>query len=75
MHLDCNPAGDARACQAHYTFDRKKDSAGYSVTAKKLGGQFVGPSSRTISTTQVFFRLGKELEILTESVDHWAAGL
>ena len=49
-------------------FDRNKDSAGYSVTQDKLGDKFVGLSKCTITTTQVFFPLGHELEIPTESM-------
>lgn len=69
VDLDCTPAGGAGA---HVTFtipfDRNKDSARYSVTADKLGSQFVALSACTISTTQVFFPLGQELEIPTESM-------
>ncbi len=68
VHLDCTPAGDGDHVKLTIPFDRNKDSAGYSVTAEKLGTQFVGLSSCTISTTQVFFPLGKELEIPTESM-------
>ncbi|KAL1943847.1 hypothetical protein VTO73DRAFT_3665 [Trametes versicolor] len=69
VHLDCTPAGGTGD---HVTltipFNRNKDSAGYSVTADKLGSQFVALGACTISTTQVFFPLGQELEIPTESM-------
>ena len=68
VHLDCTSAGDG----SHVTFtipcDRNKDSAGYSVTTDQLGDKFVGLSSCSITTTQVFFPFGKELEIPTESM-------
>ena len=70
VHLDCTPAGSGSGASIKLTipFVRNKDSAGYSVTAEQLGGRFVGLRACTISTTQVFFPFGRELEIPTESM-------
>ena len=68
VHLDCTSAGDGAHVKLTIPFDRNKDSAGYSVTAEQLGGRFVGLRACTISTTQVFFPFGRELEIPTESM-------
>ncbi|PIL27716.1 hypothetical protein GSI_10869 [Ganoderma sinense ZZ0214-1] len=68
VHLDCTSAGDGAHAKLTIPFDRNKDSAGYSVTQDKLGDKFVGLSGCTITTTQVFFPLGHELEIPTESM-------
>ncbi|KAI0371291.1 hypothetical protein BV20DRAFT_1112661 [Pilatotrama ljubarskyi] len=65
---ECTPAGDGDHVRLAIPFDRNKSSAGYSATADKLGSQFVGLSSCTITTTQVFFPLGQELEIPTENM-------
>lgn len=69
VHLDCTPtSGAGDQVTLTIPFDRNKDSAGYSVTVDKLGSQFVAQSACTISTTQVFFPLGQELEIPTENM-------
>ena len=76
VHLDCTSAGDGAHVKLTIPFDRNKDSAGYSVTKDKLGDKFVGLSKCTITTTQVFFPLGHELEIPTESMGcEWLADL
>jgi hypothetical protein len=68
VHLDCAKAGSSSRVQLTIPFNRNKDSAGYSVTQSMLGDQFTALSSCKISTTQVFFPFGKELEIPTESM-------
>ena len=68
VHLSCTPASGSAPITLTIPFDRNKDSAGYSVTAEQLGGRFVGLRACTISTTQVFFPFGRELEIPTESM-------
>jgi hypothetical protein len=68
VHLDCTKADSNDRVTLTIPFDRNKDSAGYSVTTDKLEGKFNGLSSCTISTTQVFFPLGTEVEIPTESM-------
>ncbi|KAI0634830.1 hypothetical protein C8Q77DRAFT_1072230 [Trametes polyzona] len=68
VHLDCTRAGSGDNVKLTISFNRNKDTAGYSVTTDKLGSAFVGLSACTISTTQEFFPLGKELEIPTESM-------
>jgi len=68
VHLDCAKAGSLSRVQLTIPFNRNKDSAGYSVTQSMLGDQFTALSSCKISTTQVFFPFGKELEIPTESM-------
>ena len=63
VHLDCTSAGEG----SHVTLT-------YSVTTDQLGDKFVGLSSCSITTTQVFFPFGKELEIPTESMGcEWAS--
>ncbi|TFK81867.1 hypothetical protein K466DRAFT_578393 [Polyporus arcularius HHB13444] len=59
VHHDCNPAGNGDDVKSTIPFNRNKDSAGYSVIAGKPGSL----SSCTISTTQKFISVGKELEI------------
>jgi hypothetical protein len=68
VHLDCAKAGSLSRVQLTIPFNRNKDSAGYSVTQSMLADQFTALSSCKISTTQVFFPFGKELEIPTESM-------
>jgi hypothetical protein len=68
VHLDCQKAGSESRVQIKIPFDRNKDSAGYSVTKSMLGDQFTALSECDITTTQVFFPFGKELEIPTESM-------
>lgn len=68
VHLDCTKAGSASHVKLTIPFNRNKDSAGYSVTTAMLGDEFTALSACDISTTQVFFPLGHELEIPTESM-------
>ena len=69
VHLDCKSASaDGAHVKLTVPFDRNRDSAGYSVTHDKLGDKFVGLSKCSITTTQVFFPFGHELEIPTESM-------
>jgi hypothetical protein len=68
VHLDCTKAGSLSHVKLTIPFPRNKDSAGYSVTTTMLGDQFTALSTCEISTTQVFFPLGHELEIPTESM-------
>ena len=69
VHLDCASAGSNGALvKLTIPFNRNKDSAGHSVTKDKLRDKFVGLSKCSITTMQVFFPFGHELEIPTESM-------
>ncbi|KAH8830921.1 hypothetical protein DL96DRAFT_983621 [Flagelloscypha sp. PMI_526] len=68
VHLTCDKAGSDEKVEKTIPFDRKRDSAGYQVTADQVT-EFKGLSGCKISTTQVFFPGNfAELEIPTESM-------
>jgi len=68
VHMECTSADSSKkgAIKQTIKFIRNKDSAGYFV--EKLGPDFTNLKSCKVSTTQVFFPLGHELEIPTESM-------
>lgn len=66
VHLDCGKADSKDRVKKTIPFNRNKDSAGYLV--ENLGADFTNLTGCKISTTQVFFPFGKELEIPTESM-------
>jgi hypothetical protein len=68
VHLDCKTSTGGANVKKTIPFPRNKDSAGYSVTKALLGPEFVELKECEITTTQVFFPLGVELEIPTESM-------
>jgi len=68
VHMDCAKAGSKDRVKKTIPFVRNKDSAGYFLDAANLGPDFTNLSGCKISTTQVFFPFGRELEIPTESM-------
>lgn len=67
VHVECR-INTGENIRKTVSFVRNKDTAGYDVTQAELGPGFVQLTECTLSTTQVFFPFGRELEIPTESM-------